>query len=936
MNLNRSSRSSLVLGSKIATVIVATLAIFYRDLAIIANDALQTEFMSYILAIPFIFAYLIYRKRKILRAVIPLENQSQTKDARYLSTIFELLLVITAILLYWHGSYTSQPLEYHMLALPIFVAGLLLILFNPQTMRQLTFSIAFLIFLVPPPSEILYGLGANLSVVSSEVSNAIVNALGIPSSIISEYGNPAITITRLDGTTLPFTVDIAFSGIYSLIGFFVFVTFIAYIIRDKLWKKLSLVVLGIPLIYLINIIRITIILLIGYNYGKEKALQIFQLLGGWIVIFLGTLLLLLISEKIFKTQIFANPTEKCSQCNTKPQLNRKFCFACGRILKPVDITFHKRDIEKIIAIPLTIILLTSIQEPVFALAQSPPWSQIALLISKNSINLVAITGALLVAVVVLYALETMRQRKVNADVYQKLSKSDRQIIDGVRETKKQAMPTLDNIATTYQKTMAQSIDIDQLLQRLFELEKIGIIKSSVSNKHDEPMQTWKAEGKADEKPMKMRISLRRPEILTVLLLLIGITLVALSTFFFTRLDLVVHGDLYRYGLQFSYEWVEQYWTYSRLMRNSLAIAMLVTGVSIAFILVQVRTRRSYSKLLSCSLLIFGTFMIGFSVFFFNRLDYIVHGDLYRYGLQFSYEWAGPYWTYANLILGLLGLAVAMNTISITLILAAQRIHKIRVTATKLICSILFSVGVIALALSINYTSSTLAFIGLGLVFWGAILFYIRPEGYIKEILLHKTTLPSLRSLDQIMLELGYDSKGVYLPPKYLRDFDSSKVFISAQGYGKLPSPEQIQNEEDKVLIKNPEGILITPPGAELAKLFEETLGTSFTRINMQQIEQNMPRLLIEDLKIAQNVQIETKNNRVHVKIENSIYKYMCKEAKKSSNICSLLGCPLCSAIACVLAKATGKPVIIEKNQLSEDSQTTDTDYLLLEEPKEKT
>ena len=105
---------------------------------------------------------------------------------------------------------------------------------------------------------------------------------------------------------------------------------------------------------------------------------------------------------------------------------------------------------------------------------------------------------------------------------------------------------------------------------------------------------------------------------------------------------------------------------------------------------------------------------------------------------------------------------------------------------------------------------------------------------------------------------------------------------------------------------------------------------------MQQIEQKMPKLLVEDLEIAQNVQIETKNNRVHVKIENSIYKYMCKEAKKSSTICSLLGCPLCSAIACTLAKATGKPVIIEKTQLSEDSQTMDIEYLLLEEPKEKT
>lgn len=40
------------------------------------------------------------------------------------------------MLLYWHGSYTFTPLEYHILTLPIFAAGLTLILFNPQTLRQ--------------------------------------------------------------------------------------------------------------------------------------------------------------------------------------------------------------------------------------------------------------------------------------------------------------------------------------------------------------------------------------------------------------------------------------------------------------------------------------------------------------------------------------------------------------------------------------------------------------------------------------------------------------------------------------------------------------------------------------------------------------------------------------------------------------------------------
>jgi len=42
----------------------------------------------------------------------------------------------------------------------------------------------------------------------------------------------------------------------------------------------------------------------------------------------------------------------------------------------------------------------------------------------------------------------------------------------------------------------------------------------------------------------------------------------------------------------------------------------------------------------------------------SRIDFIVHGDLYHYGLQFSYEWANEYWityftayTYFSIVIG---------------------------------------------------------------------------------------------------------------------------------------------------------------------------------------------------------------------------------------------------------------------------------------------
>jgi len=165
-------------------------------------------------------------------------------------------------------------------------------------------------------------------------------------------------------------------------------------------------------------------------------------------------------------------------------------------------------------------------------------------------------------------------------------------------------------------------------------------------------------------------------ILTVFLLLILITLSALSVFMFTRIDAIVNGDLYNYGLQFSTEWANQYWTYSALMRTSLAIGMIVIGASIAFILVHSRTRKNAYKLLACALLIFGAFMIGVAAFYFSQIDSVVHVDLYRYGLQFSSEWADQYWTYAKLLLGMEWTTVALCAATAIGISVADRLKRV--------------------------------------------------------------------------------------------------------------------------------------------------------------------------------------------------------------------------------------------------------------------
>ncbi len=366
VNTLNQHRTALIVKSLVITLTVV--AFYFQDLSMVFNGALNDEASFHILAIPFLFVYLIYRKRRMVDAAItqiPLSRQFFQKN-------FSLLAGITicpmAILTYWYGSYTFTPLEYHMFTLPVMTAGLVLILFNPQTLKQLIFPIAFLIFLCPPPSEVLFGLGSALANLSAIASNALANLSGIAATLTSSDVGPVITIIRPDYIPLSFNVSVACSGIYSLIGFVIFALFIAYITYGSLKNKFLIIIIGVPMIILLNIIRITIILAIGYHFGEELAIQFFHTIGATVLMFIGTLILLVISDKIFKKPTSPKP---CTKCTSTLNPIEHFCSVCGKLLQTTKTKLNKMDVAKILGIIAVIALLLSIQAPVFALTQGP-------------------------------------------------------------------------------------------------------------------------------------------------------------------------------------------------------------------------------------------------------------------------------------------------------------------------------------------------------------------------------------------------------------------------------------------------------------------------------------------------------------------------------------------------------------------------------------
>ena len=260
-----------------------------------------------------------------------------------------------------------------------------------------------------------------------------------------------------------------------------------------------------------------------------------------------------------------------------------------------------------------------------------------------------------------------------------------------------------------------------------------------------------------------------------------------------------------------------------------------------------------------------------------------------------------------------------------------RLWKQRRRPSGMISYVLLIAGAVALIISILQASTILAFIGLSLTFWGVLFLFVKPVKYVKPSLIDSTAISSLETIHRVLSDLDYKGTAVHLPPLpyFLKGYKGGTVYISSEKGHLLPSANELIGE--KAFIKNPKGICLVPPGVGLTNLYEEGLGKEFLQVDFEYLKANLPTLFVQDLEIATNLEMDKENNRVHVKIEGSIFKDLCRQVEALGNVCNSFGCPLCSSIACTLARTLGKPIIIEKAGLAPDGNTIEADFRMMEE-----
>ena len=355
-----------------ALIVLLVLIVYRQDLEILVNEALQSEALSHVLLIPFFTSILLYLKKDMLKASFALEKLRKKTKTQYLDEVIGTALCLIAFLLYWYGSHTFYALEYHLFSIPIFIMGITLVLFNLKTLIVLIFPILFLLFLIPPPTQYMYEIGGVMGNFNTQASYTLLKTLGLPVTLSSSFGSPTIELNTSSGQPLPFTIDLACSGIYTFIAFAMFAAFLALVASAPVSKKIGVFILGFFTFEILNIIRITTIVSVGYWFGEEVAMLIFHTVAGLLLVFIGMLLILLIAEKIMKIQVFPTSQEQppCRKCKPSLKNFESFCSNCGNFLNSLRTKISQKFWVKLLLLLLGCSIVTlSINAPTFAIAQ---------------------------------------------------------------------------------------------------------------------------------------------------------------------------------------------------------------------------------------------------------------------------------------------------------------------------------------------------------------------------------------------------------------------------------------------------------------------------------------------------------------------------------------------------------------------------------------
>ena len=303
--------------TKLLLLTFFVIAIFFQDFIEVFNLAIGNSEIQYILIVPLIAGFFFYKHRKAFFF---------SRENTHLEDLAGAATCLMALVIYIYGSYSLFPVELHLLTLPIFLAGTLLLFFGKDTLRTLFFPTALLIFLSPFPVFFSAQFGGYF-IDSATTASAAILKVFLPIQVALRPDS-VISLVSRTGQSITFEIAPACSGIYSLISMTFFSVIFLYITSGSWIKKILFASLALLTAFLLNVLRIVLMVTLGYSFGYGLAVEFFHDFGGVTLLFVGALLLLVVGDKLLKLSFMKETVPTCTHSN-----KGAICFRCGKIFK---------------------------------------------------------------------------------------------------------------------------------------------------------------------------------------------------------------------------------------------------------------------------------------------------------------------------------------------------------------------------------------------------------------------------------------------------------------------------------------------------------------------------------------------------------------------------------------------------------------------------
>ena len=211
--------------------------------------------------VPLFVGYVLYQRRHELRQV-PLEPSNLGYP-----------VMLGAIVLFLAGTLGAELFVSRSSLLFLF-GGMILFFAGWKMLRAVAFPLAFLVLMIPLPALIYNQVTFPLQLLASRLASNSLELFGVP---VLREGNVLV---------LPnYSLEVveACSGIRSLMSLIALAVAYGYFVEKRLWARITLVVLMVPIAVASNALRVVGAGIVTYFWGPQYAEGFFHFFQGWLI-----------------------------------------------------------------------------------------------------------------------------------------------------------------------------------------------------------------------------------------------------------------------------------------------------------------------------------------------------------------------------------------------------------------------------------------------------------------------------------------------------------------------------------------------------------------------------------------------------------------------------------------------------------------------------